>query len=191
MQAALPAHSYDPNAPTRSLGSFDSYTPNCYAHYWTNSSPCYFNATAGAGTYVNFYNTNDYALETYALGWTTDQDMKPDNGWGWNVANGFYREGIVFQTPLNFPTNTYEIFAYCDEGRCHALGAQADVGGTFTTARQVDMHSVWPPDTHLQQQMHGLPYSAHVWHSAEFRSDNASRAIFWNTVLGITGFRLK
>ena len=51
-------------------------TPDRYAHYWTDSMPCYFNDTAGAGTYVNFFNTNDYALAI----WQVDQNFKPDFG---------------------------------------------------------------------------------------------------------------
>ena len=46
------------------------------------------------------------------------------------------------------------------------------------TYQQVDLSSVWPVDTHPQGG-----YKDHVWHSAEFRSDNMSRAAFWNRVL--------
>ena len=189
MQGAIASHAYDPTTPTRSLGIYDSGTPNGYAQYPTNGGACYFNASAGAGAYVNFYNTNDYALETSSFGWTTDQNTKPDLGYGWDGTH-FY-SGVLFHLYLLFPIDTYAIFSYCDEARCHALGAQADVGGQFTVARQVDLQSVFPPDTHVQKQINNLPYSAHVWHSAEFRSDNPSRAVFWQTVLGVDGFNLK
>ncbi|MBI3191323.1 MAG: alpha/beta hydrolase, partial [Pedosphaera parvula] len=74
MQAALAAHAYEPSATPRSLGLFDSSTPNRYAIYWNNGSPCYFNAAGGAGRYVNFYNVDDLALNL----WKPNQDLKPD-----------------------------------------------------------------------------------------------------------------
>jgi len=75
---------------------------------------------------------------------------------------------------LNFPENTYELFSYCIEARSYALGAQADVGGEFS-GNQVNLRSAWPSD------LDG--YIAHKWHSAEFRSDNMQRALFWNQTL--------
>jgi hypothetical protein len=181
MQAAIAAHTYDASAPTRSLGAFDDGTPNRYANYYTNGAPCYFNGTAGAGTFVNFYNPVDYALVSGTFSWELDQNTKPDVGYGYNSIDGFYR-GVLTTTPLYFPANTYEIFAYCDEARCHALGAQVDVGG-FST--QTDLRTIWPPD-HFSNG-----YKDHAWHSGEFNFDNMQQANFWNTLLGSHGFGLK
>jgi hypothetical protein len=78
---------------------------------------------------------------------------------------------------LNLPQDTYQIFAYCDEARCYALGAQANVGGVFD-GNQVNLFSA--------------PYnfgSEHKGHSGEFNSDNMSRAPFWKEVL--ISFELK
>jgi hypothetical protein len=88
---------------------------------------------------------------------------------------------------LSFPADTHEIFSFCDEARCFALGAQADIQGAFN-GFQVDLQGVWPADTHPQP--HGL-YSAHAWHSAQFRSTNMKQADFWDTILGPQGFNLK
>ena len=183
MQGAVAAHAYDPTTPVRSLGIYDSGTPNRYAHYYTDSSPCYFNGSAGAGTYVNFFNTNDYALS--ASIWQLDQNTKPDSGYGYNPVPGFFYRGDE-TTVLTFPTNTYELFSYCDEARCYALGAEA---GITTFNRKLDLQSVWPPDNSTTDP--NQKYSAHIWHSAEFRSDAASRWGFWNAVLGSGGFNLK
>ena len=72
MQGAVPAHAYDTSTFNRS----SSGPPDRYAAYPTNGEPCYFSSSAGAGSYVNFYNTNDYALSY----WNKDQDpYKPDN----------------------------------------------------------------------------------------------------------------
>lgn len=172
MQAAIASHAYDSTTPTRSLGILDSGTPNRYAQYYTNGASCYFNNSAGAMTYVNFYNTNDYALNSSH--WQLDQNTKPDSPYGYNPVPGFFYRGDE-TTVLNFPANTYELFAYCDEARCFALGAQANVGGVFksgTTYNQVDLHTP--------------PYNfdiAHKYHSGQFRADNMSRWVVWDQVL--------
>jgi pimeloyl-ACP methyl ester carboxylesterase len=188
MQGAVPSHAYDQTAPVRSLGIFDSGTPNCYSNYYTPGSPCYFNTSAGAGTYINFFNTNDYALDK----WTIDQNYKPDNGvnypgYYYSSSPGFYRINGSVETDLSFPGNTYEIFAYADEARCYALGAQQGIHGAFG-GRQLDLQTIWPPDTHLQPN--GI-YSAHVWHSGQFRDDFPHQANFWNNILDDIGFNLK
>ncbi len=191
MQAAVSAHAYDTNTPTR---DFSASTPDNYAHYWTNGAPCYFNASAGAGAYVNLFNTNDWAL-TSSLIWPYDQNHKPDHGgflgfgliypgYFYSVSslhpNGFYVQfgssTNSFQN-LNFPGDTYAIFSYCDEAQSYALGSQANVNGTFN-GNQVELDI--------------SPYSfgtQHKYHSGEFRSDNAQRAAFWNTVLVQMGLK--
>jgi len=83
---------------------------------------------------------------------------------------------------LNFPANTYEVFAYADPSWSFALGAQPNV----SRFAQLNLPNIWPPDTHP-----GHDYGAHVWHSAEFRDDLANQANFWNAVLGSSGFDLK
>jgi hypothetical protein len=145
----------------------DDGTPNRYAQYYTNGAPCYFNGSAGAGTYVNFFNTNDWALTTL---WRPDEDLKPDLGYGYDGT--YFYQGTIFHTYLLFPVDTYAIFSYCDEARCQALGAQADVGGVFTTAQQIELDN--PPYNFGNN---------HIQHSGEFRSDYAQRWLFWNQVL--------
>ena len=141
---------------------------------------------------MNFFNTNDFALN--ATAWQFDQNLKPDNATtpayhyvtpSGTHPSGFYRQSGSLITDLSFPANTYEIFAYGDEPRCYALGAQVDVGGRFSTAKQVDLQTTWPLDTYSKGG-----YKEHLWHSAQFRSDNPSRSVFWKTVLGQNGFNL-
>jgi hypothetical protein len=173
MQGAVDSHTYDPTTPIYTLLD-DSGTPDCYAHYWTAGAPCYFNATAGAGAYVNFFNTNDFALKR---GWLLFQNSKPtlNPSYSYVSPNLYYKNFGL--TELFFPTNTYELFDSVIQARSYALGMQQNVGGAFTTARQISLPTVWPPDTS------GGNYGAHVWHSAEFRSDNPQRWQFWNAVL--------
>jgi hypothetical protein len=181
LQGAVSAHAYDATTPTRDLSAS---TPDDYANYWTNGAP-YFNSSAGAATYVNFFNTNDWAL-TFL--WPEDQNLKPDNGgfsypgYFYSVSglhpNGFYVQygsGTNAFRNLNFPGDTYPIFSFCDEARSQALGAQLNVGGAFKAGV-----------TYQQIELDALPYGFsgnHVDHSGEFRSDNARRSSFWNAVL--------
>ncbi|HXT13787.1 MAG TPA: alpha/beta hydrolase [Candidatus Angelobacter sp.] len=170
MEAAIPSHCYDPNATQRTIPFLlDSQTPNRYAEYWTNGAPCYFDGAMGAETYVNFFNTNDYALNA----WQTDQDLKPDTGLGFGYdSNTNQFLGDDLNTALFFPQDTYQIFAFCDEARCFALGAQPDVGGVFATSQQVDLASD-PYDFSTQ----------HKYHSGQFRSNNMARWQFWDEAL--------
>ena len=171
MQAALDSHTYDPTTLPRP-GSFS--TPDRYGQYYVNGAPNYFNGSAAAGTYVNFFNPQDFALSL--LVWQLDENVKWDVGYGYSdLHDNWWKIGLLGNTPLDFPQDTYTIFSYCDQAHAYALGAQADVGGAFSISQQVNLPDVWPPDIG--------GYKAHLWHSAEFRSDNAQRWQFWNQVL--------
>ncbi len=179
MQAALSSHAYDTNAPTRSLGLLDDGTPNRYAEYWQSNSPPYFNSVSGAANYVNFFNTNDYALA--AVRWQLNQSLKPDGSMGYqygppgtwsNNEDEFRRYSGMDWRTLHFPTNTYELFSFCIEARCYALGAQSGVGGVFLTSDEIELNS--------------SPFNfgvEHKYHSGQFRSTNMKRAVFWDELL--------
>ncbi len=164
MQAAVAAHTYDPITPNR----YSPIYPDDYAQYWTSGAPCYFSGTAGAGTYVNFFNTNDWAL---LKAWEPDQDLKPDYAYGYDGINFYYQQSLT-RTTFYFPQNTYTIFSYCDPAPCQALGAQSNVGGFFSTNNQVELDA--DPYDFGQE---------HIYHSGEFRSDYAQRWQFWKQVL--------
>jgi hypothetical protein len=172
MQGAVPTHAYDPyptNRPLNSTGiNLDSGTPNRYLYYYTNGLPWYFSRAAGAGIYINYFNTNDYLLTG---AWRRTQDEKPDIGYGWDGTN-FFRGFPLSYSLLLFPTNTYEIFAYCDEARCEAIGAQPNLGGQFNTSFQVNLAA--PLYSFSAEQKD---------HSAQFLSDCADRWPFWDAVL--------
>ena len=164
MQGAISAQSYDSTKPNRTAST--NIPPDFYAHYYTNGAPCYFNGTAGAGSYINFYNTNDWALNNL---WSVDQDLKPDSGFSYNYSDGHFYDGngII----LLFPIDTYEIFSFCDEAHGFALGKQTDVGGKFS-GNQIELNAA--------------PYgfgSLHKDHSGEFNSDSMNRQQFWRSVL--------
>jgi hypothetical protein len=186
-QGAVSAHTYDPTTTNRP-GTFT--TPDCYAQYWTNGAPCYFNGVAGAGRYINFFNTNDWA---FTIPWPVDQNTKPDQPWKILspyqayacVGTNFYSVDIGIwgdtYSLLSFPTNTFPIFAFCDQSRSLALGEQQNVAGVFKVGV-----------TYQQIELDNPPYNfgpKHIYHSGEFRSDNMQRWQFWNQVL--QSYRLK
>ena len=174
MQAAIPAHCYDSSTTINSTRT----PPDRYAHYYADGSASYFSGTAGAERYIDFFNVNDFALSY----WNVDQGLKPDYsplsypGYHYSSSSGrFYKITGVGANNIHyfaFPGDTYEIFAYGDPSWSFALGAQANVGGSFLTSSQVELDQ--------------LPYSfgsTHKFHSGQFRSDNMSRAVFWEAVL--------
>jgi hypothetical protein len=181
MQAAVSAHAYDPTTAQYTPLDYNG-APDCYAAYWTSGAPCYFNAAAGAGRYVNFYNTNDWALR---IAWLTlFQNAKPVlyPSYSFGSPGSYYKNYGL--TELYFPGDRYEIFNAIIQSRSYALGMQTNVGGVFkvgSTYKQVNLPSVWPPDAG--------GYSAHVWHSAEFRSDTPQRWLFWDTFLVQMGLK--
>jgi Alpha/beta hydrolase of unknown function (DUF900) len=164
MQGAIASHCYDQIADFRTVRLvLDSGTPDRYANYPTNSGPCYFDGIAGAGSFVNFYNPNDWALD--ANHWQLDQDLKPDTTYSWDGTHFLMVASII-----DFPAYTYRIFAYCDEARCYALGAQANVGGVFQN-QQIDLHASFDLG------------NLHKDHSGQFNSDNMNRWRFWQQFL--------
>ncbi|HEV2455650.1 MAG TPA: alpha/beta hydrolase [Verrucomicrobiae bacterium] len=166
MQGAIASHCYDPTADFRGIRSLlDDGTPNRYGNYPTNGGPCYFDGMAGARNFINFYNPDDWALN--GIHWQLDQDLKPDGGFGWDGLH-FYMGYLEIQ--IDLPAYTYKIFAYCDETRCYALGAQANVGGAFKK-QQVDLHALF-----------GFG-DQHKDHSGEFNSNNMNRWQFWQQFL--------
>ncbi len=67
----------------------------------------------------------------------------------------------------------YEIMAFASQPRSKALGGVTTVAGFSPQSLQ----SLWPADTFPQTNG---PYSAHPWHSAQFRFTNADQANYWN-----------
>jgi hypothetical protein len=171
MQAAVPSGAYWLGAPIRAIPTlyFDD-TTELYRFYpvFVPSSP-YLNFSAGAADYVNFYNQSDWALNL----WLTDQNLKPADSLDYSFdisSNTFFQfQGTPTQRILTTPTNTFELFAFCVEGQCWALGAQTNVAGVFTTARQLDLDATFAFG------------NAHKGHSGQFRLTNMKRAAFWTT----------
>ncbi len=168
LQAAIPSHCYDAGATNRSIPFvLNNNTPNAYANYWQSGSSNYFHGFQGASNYVNFFNTNDFALERWEFG----QNLKPASSltYSYDQIGGKFYKGVG---ELTFPANTHEIFSFCTEPRCYALGAQPNVGGYFNPTNQVDLN-LSPYD--FGEEIPG--------HSGQFRFSNQACWPFWKKLL--------
>ncbi len=129
MEAAVPAHCYDTNAPLCPglfTEEFDHPTPNTYFSY-----PGAID-NALRGTMVNFFNTNDLALAA----WVGNQLLqKPEGTLGYYIAPGV--QPYLF--PSTLITDPREIMGFCARPRSYAVGAQPGVQGVID-GTEVDMH---------------------------------------------------
>ncbi len=167
MQGAVPADAYDLSTPVRTPVP-NAGLPDRYVNYYTNGALPYFWGVGGATRYVNYFNTNDI---TFTSLWIFAEDTKPVLFYGFNGTN-FYSGIPFFTTPLIFPTDTYEIFSYCDQPRCNAIGAQPNLGGPFLFPFQVDLSTL----PHLY-------FGVYQDHNGQFKSFCADNWAFWDTVL--------
>lgn len=176
MQAALDSHTYDSTTPMMPI-SFD--TPDRYGAYYINGAACYFNGVGGAGNYINFFNPYDMVVGAI---WQSDQVLKPDVGYSYHSSDdSWWDVGLILASQLRFPQNTYTIFSYCDQAHGFALGSQNNVGGPFRSGVMYNQIELDLPPYNFGAQ--------HIYHSAEFRSDNPHRWQFWNQVLFQMGLK--
>ncbi len=192
LQGAIPAHAYDGSV-NHNIDFLpyvvDNLTPNRYAMYWRDTNGPYFSGPSGAGTYKNYTNPDDYALEK----WVFDQQTKPDESLGYWYSpaaatlpqNSGIRRGILpWMRELFWPDNpnsalmadTHEAFAFGIEPRSSALGASLQVQGLFA-GNELNLQA--PPFRFAK---------THDYHSKQFRSTIALQWGFWNTVLTDFGF---
>jgi hypothetical protein len=175
-QAAVSARAYDNTIPPDITNQFLIVTtPDSEGHYYTNGAPPYFASIAGAARFVDFYNPADWALRQ----WITDQNLKPDLGYGYETPSTNYPSGYWYKPyfagngiPLLFPTNTHQIFSRCAQSYSQALGAETNVADTFSFQPSVNLDAA--------------PYnflSTHPGHSEQFRFDNMTTTAYWRQLL--------
>ena len=90
--------------------------------------------------------------------------------------------GLDWKYELN---DMYEALAFCSESRVRALGAAWDVDALDAV---VDLHSVWPPDTEIDNDL--KKYGRHKWHSGQFRMNNMLQFPYWRELLQPRGFQI-
>ncbi|MBI2517440.1 MAG: alpha/beta hydrolase [Opitutae bacterium] len=211
-QAAIPAHVYDggraediaavfgfwTNIGRFFDGSAFPQTPNVYPDWLAGNG-------AVVGRRVNFYNENDYALwhDVWELNqyFKPDRVDQPDQPFDYSFVgdpqtgdpDAFRKKDIATMqtTALQLGTRAdvmdrYEIMSFAAEARSKAVGA-ATVLPNFNP---VNLQSIWPADDQSVKLHDGLDYSAHKWHSAQFRSTNMRQRVYWQTLLGPIGFRI-
>ena len=213
-QAALPVHLYDGSSTNlldamgprgiaaSTLGQFPQ-TPNTVYPDWLAGNG------AAAGTRINFYNVNDFALwrDAWQLNQYLKPDLKdlPDQPWIYLFEDGLGAPPDLHSSFIRFDHydelanpvgiqemqlgtqaavgDRYEIMAFAAESRSKALGGTADAAKLTDS---VSLPSIWPADVESPLR----PYSSHKWHSAEFRSTNMRQQGYWKTLLGPKGFNL-
>jgi pimeloyl-ACP methyl ester carboxylesterase len=224
-QAAVPAHAYDPsqtipgdywgwriiysainilgidwiNIPVKASAS----TPNIYPNWFEP-------VTASGSSIVNFYNTNDYALNL--AHWQTNEALKPD---GWVYPVGY---GTTGTNPFGYSSGNYSVVAddFYNSGGNNSLHLAA-VSGNFAVGNTTygsnlndqyqimafaaqaqcaplgdsnvgnvtsdqSLQSLWPATDPLGGTGTSF-YAEHPWHSAEFRFDNMMQNQYWKKLL--------
>jgi hypothetical protein len=140
MQAATPAHCYDPALPDYSVfmtAENRTPTPDTYRGY---PGPI---DKAVLSRIVNFFNENDFALATgVILGkqvhWEGNEiDFKPDSGFGYDYIDSVPRKHELFD--IWQVTDPREIMAFLARPRSKAVGALRGVGGVINQAGEVDL----------------------------------------------------
>lgn len=210
-QSAAVSHCYegDINAPLQFLNynhpsipsgtlDFGPNTPNIYRNWFKFIGPA-------VGRRVNFYNPNDYALQDDT--WEYNQIVKPDwsdspdqlHDYNYNdlagtfpIAEGFIRS-LGSQTvrmnlgDRNDVRDRYEIMSFAAEARSQACGKLGIIPGF----ERFNIRDIWKGDDSPEEltERHGI-YSAHKWHSAQFRSTNVRQLDYWKTLLGPPGFNI-
>jgi hypothetical protein len=158
---------------------------------------------------INFYNTNDYAL--WHDIWEANQFFKPDHAdipdqyWNYDydgdplspvVVNGFSKTNVQTNEHVTLQIGSssavadrHEIMSFAAESWSCALGSVAVATGAFDG--NVDLagfgytgERIWPADPVAR------PYSAHKWHSAQFRSTNMLQKGYWHELIGPRGFNI-
>jgi probable HAF family extracellular repeat protein len=218
-QAAVPAHCYDGGRAEdiaavfgfwTSIGrTFDGstfpQTPNVYPDWLAGNG-------AAVGTRVNFYNESDYAL--WHDVWELNQFFKPDHPdgseqpWHYSYEDDLGAPPTTYSSFIRFDhyddmanpvgihdlqlgsgadvQDRHEIMAFASEARTKAVGAAT----ALPNFNPVNLQAIWPGDNQSVKLHDGLDYSAHKWHSAQFRSTNMRQKGYWQTLLGDQGFNL-
>ena len=173
--------------------------PDVRADYpgWSDGNPFLSNVRSKVTKMVNFYNTQDYALESaWLISWKRNNRMRPDYDYDYegssteyntNPKNGkkasrFYKSsGLILptgQTDLIFPSSTtnhqsfsladtYEIFSYAAHAWGEPIGMLSQVVG-------FDGFSL---------EENGLKYNdRHYSHSRQFRSNILAERPYWENV---------
>ena len=122
MEAAVPAHCYDTNAPV-CPGLFTTETPPQTPDTYRGYPGAINGALRPGGHMFNFFNTNDFALAA----WVGNQLLnKPQPPWYYMAPN---LQPYLF--PSTLVTDPREVMAFAARPRSYAVGAQPGVDGVI------------------------------------------------------------
>ncbi len=209
-EAAVPGEAWDPalatSAPLQYAVGRGPDTPDVYLNWMLSDH-------ATTTSRVNFFNTADYALNIWQINETLKPDFYFPSVYYYADSNldspgDFFKTSVatdpvtaeliikshtgVLPTKLNLgnpasatTTDRYKIFAYAGEPRSLALGGTSGSIFGFSSlnlgsapADSANPSNIWPTDT-----LSGNRYSAHPWHSAQFRFANMDQNRYWNSLL--------
>jgi hypothetical protein len=130
----------------------------------------------------------DQVVVTPSTVWTYRYSGNANDPAPWNH---FYKTNVLAGGTVSFDivnslTNRYEVMAYAAQTYTTALGATPGVHNVvdIDLTRSAPTR-IWPPDSSQ------IPYSAHFWHSSEFRGDYSPMQGYWTELLGAEAFNLK
>ena len=166
----------------------DSRDVKYCSHEFPEIGKPFMSGIGGAANWHNYMNSDDWALDL----WIYNQSQKPTTKvftylpdtrmdysyryflvpktWGfWADESGTVNDhGLYFGERDRSPDSTYEIFSYCAQARCQPTGRQGNVGGPFSTGKQLNFTEFG---------------SLHPGHSAQFLSSICQRWIYWSKLL--------
>jgi len=147
-QAAVPAHCYDTNVPflaTLLTADTDTHTP-----FYTSNGGYhgYFANLNAHGRLIDFFNTNDFALEsgTYTIpvigitlqaNWVADQATQKPEDFSWRFGQYYTYSSLGGGSEAYYDfsqyavTDPYEIMSMVARSRSKAVGAQDGLGGAI------------------------------------------------------------
>jgi hypothetical protein len=139
-QGAVPAHCYDPNAPTlQMLLNAETNKPTPYS---TGLGGYHDYFAAINGNVVNFFNPDDFALVTGTCGiwntnWEENHAGKPDS----QVTYFYAFDGTncfrVYSSFTNTVVDSFEKKAMIARSRTKAVGAKSGLGGVIGISRDL------------------------------------------------------
>lgn len=167
-QAASVSHAYCGGTNFVETG-LTTQTPEVYGKFPPTGYEYFRGISTVTDKILNLFNGQDYALNW----WLLNQDMKPRLGYYYEFV-GFdftekhwtYDPTGISPTILDFPQDTYRIYAYIAEARSRALGAEGNTSGEVSTPFDLGVAPTQFADKDYE-------------HSGQFRSTAYRRLSYW------------
>jgi hypothetical protein len=180
-QAAIPTQMYDPSEELVISPRRSGDPPNVYAEYplfeFDDGKNQYLRGVERVcRRFVNYANPGDFALALWKLNQRAPALGKPDRGYGFSWRPPAFWAAKPTRHRLQFPRDTYEIFAHAAPAYSDALGAES------RQSRPVTPFGV-PVNLAEEFGFGSLPSD----HSAQFHSTLRERRPYWERLMDSFG----